>query len=337
MADDDDSKLPTPVGSKNILQALTELNLPKFIAGPAGEALSKLIGGMVNIPVAWLDQKAQAIKDRTEAKTALSRAVTGAAIDVVKSDPDLPRRAAESLIAREYRAQINKEAIAQKAIPHLANPDDDASVGSTEESKPRAPDDDWMNVFETLAANASSERLQETWARVLAGQIRKPQSFSIRTLRTISEIDQRTASVFESISAFVLGEDWIPSLEPQLAPFEDLLLLQNAGLIDGVGGTLSKTFAEQPNVGFLLGKFVVMIVRSESDKFSLGSSPLTDVGKELLRLVQRPDPLAAARQLSKRLPKGPTVKSIVFGKAVLQSNGSVTIEGSPTLLWSKIS
>jgi hypothetical protein len=48
-----------------IIEAISDANLPKFILGPAGEALARLIAGGADIPAAWLEQRAQAIKDRS--------------------------------------------------------------------------------------------------------------------------------------------------------------------------------------------------------------------------------------------------------------------------------
>jgi hypothetical protein len=47
---------------------LDELNLPKIVAGPAGEAIARLIGGAVDIPAAWLNRVAQASKIRRRRK-----------------------------------------------------------------------------------------------------------------------------------------------------------------------------------------------------------------------------------------------------------------------------
>ena len=193
-----------------------------------------------------------------------------------------------------------------------------------------------MNVFETFAANASSERLQETWARVLAGQIRRPQSFSIRTLRAISEIDQRTATIFETAAAFVVSGEWLPSLKPELISFEDLVLLQNAGLLTGVGGLFNKTFSMVPNVGMPLGKFALIIIRSESEELSLSSFLLTEVGKELLKLVNRSNPLGVARVLAERLPKTPNMNAIVFGPAFIEADAESASKADNSIVVEKL-
>src|SRR4051812_17823138 len=86
---------------------LDELNLPKLIAGPAGEAISRLIGGAVDIPAAWLNQFAQSVKDKTEARTVISKAVADAAANLARNDPEVVRRAAHTLLSKELRHQTN--------------------------------------------------------------------------------------------------------------------------------------------------------------------------------------------------------------------------------------
>lgn len=176
------TRAPAPAEADWVSQVITNFNLPTIIAGPAGAALSRLIGSAVEIPAAWLDQKAQAIKDRTVARTQMNNAITEQAIKQVQADPDLRRRAAESLIAREYRSQINKEAVAKKTVELLSAPEPQASTAA--EASPAEPSPEWMNSFEKYAADAGTDKLRETWARVLAGQIRHPETFSVKTLRT---------------------------------------------------------------------------------------------------------------------------------------------------------
>src|SRR5208283_1459027 len=55
-----------------------------------------------------------------------------------------------------------------------------------------------LNIFERYAEDASSETMRALWARVLAGEIRRPGQFSLRTLRFMSELDATTAKLFES-------------------------------------------------------------------------------------------------------------------------------------------
>jgi hypothetical protein len=212
---------------------LDQLNLPKIVAGPAGEALARLIGGTVDIPAAWLNRIAQGIKDNTEAKSVVSKAVAEAAADLAKHDPEVVQRAAHSLLSKEVRRQTNRESIARKTIENLAK---DPPAETT------TPDDDWLNIFERYAEDASSDRLQDLWGRILSGQLRKPKAFSLQTLRFVSELDEQIVALFEKWSPYVINGDYIPNPPREGEGFTDLLHLEDCGLISGVTGQLTKTY-----------------------------------------------------------------------------------------------
>ncbi|MCQ1855565.1 DUF2806 domain-containing protein, partial [Neorhizobium galegae] len=187
MNEDEPSKLPTTW--TDVAKSLSEGGLPQIIAGPAGKAISRLIAGATDIPAAWLNARAEKIKDETAARTTIMKAVAKASADAAVADPQLLDRALSRYVSDLHRKQENREAVAQKTAEQLANapPPSDTS----------GPSDDWMNVFEEYAEKASSEELRDTWGRVLAGEIRKPSSFSLKTLQFLSVLDKATAEAAE--------------------------------------------------------------------------------------------------------------------------------------------
>jgi hypothetical protein len=154
-----DEKAPTPPSGGWLPQLMAVVNLPTIIVGPAGNAISRLIAGAAEIPAAKLEQWAQQIRDRTNGKSIVNDAIASAAANRVIAHERLLDRAVESLIAKEYRKQSNKEAVARRTIEHLQVP---AIPGRPrQEGEPKDIDDDWMNVFERHVEDASSERLQD--------------------------------------------------------------------------------------------------------------------------------------------------------------------------------
>src|SRR6266481_4300893 len=212
---------------------LDQLNIPKIVAGPAGDAIARLIGGAVDIPAAWLNRVAQGVKDKTDAKSVVSKAVADAASNLAKNDPEIVQRAAHSLLSKELRHQTNRESIARKTIENLA---EDPTAETT------TPDEDWLNVFERYAEDASSDRLQDLWGRIFSGQLRKPRAFSLQTLRFVSELDEQVVTLFEKWSPHVINNDHIANAPRQGPDFTDLLHLENCDLISGVTGQLNKTY-----------------------------------------------------------------------------------------------
>ena len=58
------------------------------------------------------------------------------------------------------------------------------------------PDPDWTARFFNEIQDVSSEDMQSLWAKVLAGEVERPGSTSIRTLSILRNLDQASASLF---------------------------------------------------------------------------------------------------------------------------------------------
>jgi len=80
------------------------------------------------------------------------------------------------------RKQQNLEAIMQKTMQYCSN----------NQMSDRA-DQDWFNCFIDLAEGISNKTMQELWAKILAGEISSPGSFSLKSLQAF-----RTMSITEA-------------------------------------------------------------------------------------------------------------------------------------------
>ena len=63
------------------------------------------------------------------------------------------------------------------------------------------PDHDWTARFFNYMQDVSSEEMQSLWAKVLAGEIERPGSISIRSLSILRNLDQATAKLFQKLSS----------------------------------------------------------------------------------------------------------------------------------------
>src|SRR5271165_851142 len=226
---------------------IKQFNLPEIIAGPAGKAIGRLVASFVEIPAAYLDDFAQGIKNRTSAKQVVNNEVAAAAARLASNGHDIVARAAHNLIAKEYRRQKNKEDIAIKTIDILVETSQQPKPSETR-LPPQDVDEDWLNVFEKYAEDASSERMQMLWARVLAGEIRTPKRFSLKTLRFLAELDSYTAQLFEKYAPMVCYQTFMPTTRrTDGVELNELLHLENAGVVTGVGGLLHQSVKVPPN------------------------------------------------------------------------------------------
>ena len=161
-----------------------------------------------------------------------------------------------------------------------------------------------MNTFERFAEEASTERLQDMWARVLAGEIRRPQSFSLQTLRFVAELDQEIAELFEKHASGVLNADFIPDPPTEGNEFTELIRLQEFGLVSGAGGMLSKTVKLHPGPAAVRYKsHSVLLFINKDVKLEIKCVLLTRVGRQIYKIIEPAPDIEHARAFAKKIRK----------------------------------
>ena len=87
---------------------------------------------------------------------------------------------------QERKRQANISSVVEQTARELG----DKSAPDNE------PDHDWTARFFNEVQDVSSEEMRSLWVRVLAGEIERSGSTSIRTLSVLKNLDQRTANLF---------------------------------------------------------------------------------------------------------------------------------------------
>lgn len=302
---------------KGWLDNISEGGLPQLIAGPACKALSRLIGAGVEIPAAWLEQKAQAIRDETKARSRVIEMLAEKSAELGLSDTELLDRGLNNLLGRAYREQENREAVAIKTIEQLEQ--DPTPVDGA------GPSDDWMNTFETHAAKASSEELRILFSRLLAGEIRKPGRFSLSTMQLLSVLDRQMAALVEIVAPHVWEGSFIlqQSIDG-IIDHMDLLHLEEAGVISLAGGMMSIT--KVVNIDGYLGfrfRAVGVVGQFEPNKsVRMRSYSVSRAGRELISILAvQPDVVALAKSLR---TKG--ASQVFYGNAVATPDDGFTLD-----------
>jgi hypothetical protein len=180
--------------------------LPPIIKKSLFKALGALITGLVDVPVAWLEGKATAIRDETKARSNVLAAGGEAAAREFGSDPNLYRRATTFLGHRLLREQRNRESIAGAAV-------DDIKQNPPTADAAQSVDDDWLASFARIAEARSSAEMQAYLAKILAGEIRRPGSFSPATLDVASRLTTDLAARFQT---FCNASSALPGLSPSV-------------------------------------------------------------------------------------------------------------------------
>ena len=92
--------------------------------------------------------------------------------------------------------ELNLNSIASYAVDELKN----ESVVSQHNPIQNIPiSDEFLDGFESVAKTKSTEYMQRLFARILAGEIRRPGSFSTRTLKVAEQLDRKVAQLFQNM------------------------------------------------------------------------------------------------------------------------------------------
>lgn len=286
------------------------VKLPEPVKTSFFKAMGDLLGGLTAIPAAKLKQWAQGIEDATTAKSMMSAVAAKAAADGVEQDPILVQAAAEVYLPTNLRKARNRLNVAQSAAERLAEtvPTDGANEGGGEGAAP--PDEDWMNSFARFAEDASSERLQNLFGRILAGEIVRPGAFSLATLRTVGELDQALANDFSLAWAKSVGNAVDYSSEWQRGEyFARWKRLSDAGLM---APTQIAQFAPPPypdGIHFIpwipmaAGSVAMAAHVQQGATPQWGHIEFTRIGRELGSLLEKPDYVANIRRAAQSFPR----------------------------------
>lgn len=213
---------------------------------------------------------------------------------------DIEFRASERLRNKELRRQQNIEDVTRAGLAALPPAVDKDRV-----------DHDWVHEFYEHCQDVGNAQMQQLWGKILAGEVAKPGTYSLRCLRVIKDIQQKDADTFTRFCTFVWaapGQGLVPIILDRDAPnikeanvaFTDFLHLEDMGLIqfgqvtgfsmDQVKGkTLILAYYGQPHR---------IRVPETLEKLEIGCALLTSVGAELA-------PIAGSR------PSEPYRRSIV--------------------------
>ncbi len=206
MSDETKPDLPTTSegASNTALDTATDLVLDATIPAPIRQnvlkALDRLGSALIDIPVGALERRSSEKRAESESRIKITEAVNAQIVQQIKVDPEFPQRASNTFAKKILREQYNLEKILGFATDILKRKKYDNSTNQQAESETeKSIDDDWFNIFEKEASQKSTEEVQRRFARVLAGEIEKPGSYSIKAVKTLGELDQEAATLFKKL------------------------------------------------------------------------------------------------------------------------------------------
>ncbi|MBX3215187.1 MAG: DUF2806 domain-containing protein [Labilithrix sp.] len=221
------------------LSAYFGFPVPPTFAKNVVAATSSLVVAALTVPTAWLEGVAVRLRADAEAKAKVAGGAVPIALETIAADQELGRRATMHLGGRMLREQTNREAVAKQTLEEIR-------VNPPREDATAAIDEDWLDMFARHAETKTNDEMRAYFARILAGEIRKPGSFSPATLEVLARLTPDLASLFQqfcNISA-TIGDDSEPcvlcapygapganALEPLGFSYSQICRLQDAGLV----------------------------------------------------------------------------------------------------------
>ena len=189
---------------------------------------------------------------------------------------------ADYVLARQTKKLNNAKAVVDKATKHFAE-------GEKVSNEPVSQD--WINRLFSITEDISDDTLQELWGQILAGEIKKPKSYSLRTLDLLKNITTEEANIFINachfhiLDRFICTESFALSLNDRLVLGETVLINEE---------DLSHNIEILPNniTAVPLNHKLALVLNHFNDinmNIRISIVKLSKAGYELLDLVQKPD------------------------------------------------
>ncbi len=244
-------------------------------------ALARLVAaGGTNLAARFERNTSKIDALKSAEREAIEAASARAAIRIGLDD-ELADRAIEYTYRESILQQANRERIAEKASEEIRH-----NPGATDAGN--QIDADWLNQFSRLAENTSGEALQSLWAKILAGEIRKPGSFRIRTLQQVSILSSDEAQLIHKILMYAIDREFIFRDDNRsFIAVGDLITCEHLDVLSGAGGTFSLTIHLQPNKPrhFHCHDQAVLVEPSKDLSIKVGAYPLSIFGRDLLNVI----------------------------------------------------
>ena len=279
--------------------SLSERGISGRVRSRAVAALDRLLGSLFDIPTATWEAASRRIRARSDQEAKLIASETVPIKNVLENDKELGRIIAEHQLSSQIKYIANKHNVGNLAIEYLSKEDSNEEQDSEDISL----EEDWLNYFEQYAEKASSDRMRDLWARILAGEIRKPQSFSLITLRFLAELDQEIASLFQNVTEHRLQNGLILSPGSKQLRGElllNLIFLEEVGLLQNVSPALNQNMT--PDNGVVFWREGDYLLRAGAKKnIKLNSIRITRVGREITSILPPTDKLSVLEHIANKI------------------------------------
>ncbi|MCI8597291.1 MAG: DUF2806 domain-containing protein [Lachnospiraceae bacterium] len=269
-----------------IVQALVSPaeKLIDAVSGAIGKAYEPShIRKMADSKAYELQQISDAVRNNSDVPIVYNS--TGVSIDTSNFE-EITKRASSRLAYQEITKQQNIEAVADNAYQELENV---AEVSSEPVNR------DWMFRFFNSVENVSDKELQKIWGRILAGEIKSPNTYSYRTLEKLKNMTQQEVECFRLVAPFALYQNKNRfiinahfSRDKYGIKFDSIMKLEECGLMLSRSLYYYIDFGEEVEPTSIFNNKIYGMIEptnSNTPRIELPAYAFTESGKQLLDAI----------------------------------------------------
>lgn len=193
----------------------------------------------------------------------------------------------EYIATREQRKMSNTMQVIEQAKLYI---EPDMEVSSEPISQ------DWLNRFQSTIEDISEPELQDLWAKILAGEIKAPNSYSLRTLDVLRNMTQKEAQLFSRCTRNYLLGDFICVEKMCGVQLREMQKLAEIGVLS-IQET-SKPFPSSCNIP--ITRQIMFKIKS-TKTININANVLTTAGVEIMKLISPSDNSEFIKSLSECL------------------------------------
>lgn len=152
-------------------------------------------------------------------------------------------------------------------------------------------DKDWSTRFFNIVEDISNEEMQAIWGKILAEEIKRPKTHSLRLLEVLKNITKEEAEIFVKLSQYAIDDNCIlrdfDYLEGKGIKYEHLALIEEIGLINVDNSLVKIIKLDNENIyPIIVGDILLAIKRyNYSSVLEIPVIGFTSIGEQLLRIA----------------------------------------------------
>ena len=216
---------------------------------------------------------------------------TDGVTELVQVDEDLKKRAGRRLLAEEINKQKNLEDIIQRTDEILQTEEYD----NTQEVLQEKTDQGWVDDCLDGAGKAYDDDLKGYWAKLLAGEIKKPGTYSKRAILFMKSLSKADADKIRNMCQYVVYNydntgAVILRYKPSDFTFDEISFLMELRLLNYNHSIVKQyRFDGNDGFGFFRKKDVGLFVRIKRKEYDFPIYSFTELGKEILTIIDDVD------------------------------------------------